>query len=85
MTTPAEESTPEPSGQIHPPEAPVRTITLVRWGILAWAVVLVVVLLVPQLRSGERAWWVWVPVAGMALGAVGYGYLRRGRGNAQFA
>jgi uncharacterized membrane protein YhhN len=63
----------------------VRTITLVRWGILAWAVVLALVLAVPALRSDERAWWVWVPVAGMALGAVGHVYLRRGRGNAEFA
>jgi uncharacterized membrane protein YhhN len=85
MSTTGEEPLPEPSGQIHPPEVPVRTITLVRWGILAWAVVLVLVLAVPALRSGERAWWVWVPVAGMALGAVGHVYLRRGRGNAEFA
>lgn len=48
----------------------------------AWALVLLVVLAVPALRTGERDWWVWVPVAGLALGAVGHVYLARGRGNA---
>lgn len=60
----------------------MRTITLVGWGIILWAVVLVVLLAVPSLRSGDRSWWPWVPVAGMALGGLGYVYLRRGRGNA---
>lgn len=68
--------------QIRPPEVPLRTITLVKWGILAWAIALVVVLAMPSLRTDERAWWVWVPVAGMVLGALGYAYLRRGKGNA---
>ncbi|ANS78800.1 hypothetical protein SGUI_1404 [Serinicoccus hydrothermalis] len=67
---------------VHPPEVTLRTITLVRWGILGWVVVLAVVLAVPPLRSGERDWWVWVPVAGAVLGALGYAYLRRGKGNA---
>ena len=73
---------PAPGGQIRPPEVTLRTITLVGWGILAWAVVLLVLLIVPSLRTGERSWWVWVPVAGIALGVLGYGYLRRGKGNA---
>lgn len=78
------QSTHEPSdhGQIRPPVVTLRTITLVGWGILAWALTLAVLVLVPSLRAGERSWWVWVPVAGIALGAVGYGYLRRGKGNA---
>ena len=69
-------------GDIRPPEVTLRTITLVRWGIVAWLVALVVVLVVPALRTGERAWWVWVPVAGILLGSLGYAYLRRGKGNA---
>lgn len=73
---------PAAGGQIRPPEVTLRTITLVGWGILAWAVVLLVLLLVPSLRTDERSWWVWVPVAGIALGVLGYGYLRRGKGNA---
>ncbi|GAA4877448.1 DUF2530 domain-containing protein [Serinicoccus chungangensis] len=67
---------------LQPPEVPLRTITLVRWGILAWAVVLLLLLAVPALRSGERDWWVWVPVAGVVGGLLGYAYLRRGKGNA---
>ncbi|WP_151525674.1 DUF2530 domain-containing protein [Serinicoccus kebangsaanensis] len=67
---------------VRPPEVTLRTITLVRWGILAWFVVLAVLVLVPSLRSGERDWWVWVPVAGIVLGTLGYAYLRRGKGNA---
>lgn len=76
---------PGPREDITVPEVGLRTITLVKWGILGWAVVLVVLLLVPSLREGERSWWIWVPVAGMLLGALGYVYLRRGRGNAAMA
>ncbi len=65
-----------------PPEVDLPTMTVVRWGLAIWAVVLVVVLAVPDLRTGDRAWWVWVPVAALAVGGVGYLYLRRGRGNA---
>lgn len=85
MSTTGEEPLSEAPGRILPPEVPVRTITLVRWGIVAWAVVLVILLAVPALRGEERDWWVWVPVAGMTLGALGHVYLRRGRGNAEFA
>lgn len=68
--------------QITPREIRLRTSTVVRWGLLAWVVALVVMLVVPELRSGERQWWVWVPVAGLGLGLVGGAYLARGRGNA---
>ncbi|WP_109473392.1 DUF2530 domain-containing protein [Ornithinimicrobium cavernae] len=67
---------------ITPPEAALRTIEVVRWGMALWAVALVVVLLVPALREGDRSWWVWVPVSGLALGVIGHVYLSRGRGNA---
>lgn len=70
---------------ITPPEVPLRTITLAKAGLVAWAVALLVLLVVPRLRADERAWWIWVPVAGLALGAAGYLYLRRGRGNAAMA
>lgn len=80
-------STQEPTagGQARPPEVTLRTITLVGWGLIAWAVALAVLLLVPSLRSGDRSWWVWVPAAGIVLGGLGYVYLRRGRGNASEA
>lgn len=67
------------------PESRVRTIVLVRWGLLLWGLALVVVLLVPTLRSDGREWWVWVPVAGLVGGALGHAYLARGRGNAETA
>lgn len=67
---------------LRPPEVTLRTITLVRWGTLAWALVLLVLLVTPSLRSGEQDWWVWVPVAGIVGGLLGYAYLRRGKGNA---
>lgn len=67
---------------LRPPEVTLRTIDLVRWGTLAWALVLLALLAVPSLRSGEQDWWVWVPVAGIVGGLLGYAYLRRGKGNA---
>lgn len=80
----SDQSAPEPE-QVLPPDNPLRTITLVRWGTLAWVVALLVVALVPGLREGDRAWSLWVPVAGIVLGGIGYVYLRRGRGNAAMA
>jgi hypothetical protein len=60
----------------------VSTARVVLWGELAWVVALVVILVVPSLHEGERDWWPWVPVAGIALGLIGFSYVRRGRGNA---
>jgi hypothetical protein len=37
------------------------------------------------LHAGDRDWWPWTCVAGMGLGAIGWVYLRRGRGNAKDA
>ncbi|WP_228266466.1 DUF2530 domain-containing protein [Ornithinimicrobium ciconiae] len=71
-----------PLPPIDPPVVTLRTIRLVRWGIALWALALVVLAFVPSLREGERDWWFWVPVAGIALGAIGHFYLARGRGNA---
>lgn len=68
--------------EIEAPEVTLRTLRVVRWGIIAWALALVVVLVLPSLREGDRSWWVWVPVAGLALGVIGHVYLARGRGNA---
>lgn len=62
--------------------AKLETVHVLRWGLALWAIALLVLLLVPSLREGGRDWWVWVPVAALALGAVGHTYLARGRGNA---
>jgi len=73
----------EPPGtDIEAPEVTLRTIRVVHWGIGLWVLALVAVLAVPVLREGERDWWVWIPVAGIALGVIGHVYLARGRGNA---
>jgi hypothetical protein len=54
-------------------------------GIAIWAVALAVTLLVPSLHTGSRSYWPWTCVAGIALGFIGYGYVRMGRGNAEGA
>ncbi len=68
-------------------QAPVEPLALpmlriVEWGIGAWVVALVLSLVTPALHSGPRSWWPWCCGAGIALGALGWAYLRRGRGNA---
>lgn len=73
------------NSEIVPKPVTVRTLTIVRIGIVLWAAALIVVLAVPALRAGERDWWVWVPVSGIALGLIGHLYLSRGRGNASEA
>ncbi|WP_245553640.1 DUF2530 domain-containing protein [Demetria terragena] len=67
---------------VTPPPVQVNTARVIEIGLGLWAVALAVVLAVPTLHEGERAWWVWVPVAGLVLGALGWIYVRRGRGNA---
>lgn len=74
-----------PPQAIEPPALPLRTATVVRWGMLGWLLALVMVLLVPDLRAGDRAWWPWVPVSALGLGLIGLTYLNRGRGNASDA
>jgi len=50
-----------------------------------WGLALVVTLLVPALHQGDRQWWPWTCVAGMAGGGLALLYIRRGRGNAEGA
>jgi hypothetical protein len=61
---------------------PVNTAKIIWAGMACWSVALVVMLLVPPLRSGSRDWWPWACVTGLVLGAMGLAYVRRGRGNA---
>lgn len=67
----------EPVRPVH-----VSMTRVVGIGMVVWAVALAIVLLVPALRTGERAWWPWCCVAGIALGALGLAYLSRRRGMA---
>lgn len=66
------------------PVAPVRVPTrrVVEAGSAAWALALAVLLAVPDLHTGDRSWWPWCAVCGLALGGIGWVYVRRGRGNA---
>ncbi|MFW5473810.1 DUF2530 domain-containing protein [Knoellia sp. CPCC 206450] len=63
----------------------VPTQRIIAVGLALWAVALVVTLLVPALHEGDRSWWPWACVAGLVLGAIGFAYVRRGRGNAHDA
>lgn len=71
-----------PPAEVVPPSLRLPTVAVVRAGLVIWAVVLIVLLAVPELRSGERSWWIWVPVAALVVGGLGSLYVRRGRGNA---
>ena len=73
----------EPGEPLEPVHVPM--LKIVEAGIVAWAVALVITLVVPALHEGDRDWWPWTCVAGMGLGAIGWMYLRRGRGNAKDA
>ena len=70
----------QPGEPLEPVHVPM--LKIVEGGIVAWAVALVVTLVVPALHEGDRDWWPWTCIAGMGLGAIGWVYLRRGRGNA---
>jgi hypothetical protein len=58
------------------------TARIVEIGMTCWFVALVISVLVPALHQGERSWWPWTCVAGIAFGALALLYVRRGRGNA---
>lgn len=66
----------------QPQPLPVSTPAVIIAGTILWAVALVVTLVVPELRTGDRSWWPWACVTGIGLGAFGYAYVQRGRGNA---
>lgn len=60
----------------------VDTVAIIYGGIAAFGLALVVIMLVPSLHAGQRDWWPWVCVSGLALGLIGLVYILRGRGNA---
>jgi hypothetical protein len=68
-----------------PPPLASDTARILEIGMALWFVALVVSLLVPVLHQGDKAWWPWTCVAGIAGGALALIYVRRGRGNAEGA
>ncbi|HSF98587.1 MAG TPA: DUF2530 domain-containing protein [Ornithinibacter sp.] len=77
-TDPTHEHRATPLGESAPVEPiTVPTRTLVLAGTAIWAVALVVTLLVPALHTGERSWWPWACVSGIALGAFAWWYVGR--------
>ena len=82
-----QEPRPEPHSTVLGPSAPVEpsavpTRTIIRVGIGIWALALVVTLLVPSLHTGDRSWWPWTCVAGIALGVFAMWFVSRGRSSA---
>ena len=79
-----ESDTPPYGAPVTAPPEPLHLpmLRIVEAGLALWALALVVVLVVPSLHAGDRSWWPWCCVTGLVLGAVGWVYLRRGRGNA---
>ena len=64
----------------RPDPEPLRTNdrVAVLVGIGLWAVALVATLVVHDRLAAEgRGWWSWTALAGIGLGLVGLGYLRR--------
>ena len=81
---------PEGEGDAAGAPAPLQPLAVssarvALWGAVAWLVALVLTLAVPALHEGDRHWWPWTCVAGVAIGAVGLVYIIRGRGNASGA
>lgn len=58
------------------------TDRIAQTGVLIWAAALAATLVIPSWHAGERSWWPWAACAGVVIGLLGWGYLRRGRGNA---
>jgi hypothetical protein len=59
---------------------------VVRFGTGVWAVLLVVaIVLHGRLAEQGRGWWVWTPVAAIALGLYGLRYIERRGGDASAA
>ncbi|GAA4397413.1 hypothetical protein GCM10023168_02330 [Fodinibacter luteus] len=75
-----------PLGQAAPVEplhVPTRRIVVV--GTALWALALVVTLVVPALHTGDRSWWPWTCVVGIALGAFAWWYVGRDGGRTEGA
>ena len=68
-----------------PPPLASDTARILEIGMALWFVALVVSVIVPAFHHGDKTWWPWTCVAGIAGGALALIYVRRGRGNAEGA
>jgi hypothetical protein len=65
---------------VQVPPLDVDGVGAVAIGTAAWAVALVVLLLVrPRLAESGSEWWIWVALTGLLLGLLGLGYTTRRR------
>lgn len=70
MTTPEKRDPPEPLA--------VNGVPVIVIGTVLWAIALIVLLVIHnRLSDHGHGWWIWVGVAGVALGIIGVPYLRR--------
>jgi hypothetical protein len=61
-----------------PPPLETNDRAVVLFGIVVWAVLLVIALVMySHLEAEGRGWWVWTPVVAIVLGLYGLRYIRR--------
>lgn len=63
----------------------IDVLRVLEIGTACWVVALVLTLVIPSLHGDGRDWWPWTCVSAIVGGAVGWAYVRRGRGNAAAA
>ncbi len=74
-----EEEKHAPDRLIIPMILPLRSIVIVRVGLVLWIIAQTLMWTMPSLSAGDRSWWRWVPIAGLTIGALGYLYVVRTR------
>jgi hypothetical protein len=68
-------SSPPPGQREVPPPLEGNDLIITLTGTIAWAIALVVLLILrDQLAAGSR-WWIWTCVTGLGLGLFGLGYV----------
>ncbi|NAZ88851.1 DUF2530 domain-containing protein [Kineococcus sp. T90] len=74
-----------PPSKAKPPPPPLRTDDrrAVLVGLAAWAVLLVVAVLVPEVRRTGEGRWLGSCIAGLALGLIGLAHVHRRQRRAQ--
>lgn len=82
------DSVPEETAELSADDLlPVKVdmLRVLEIGTACWVVALVLTLVIPTLHGDGRDWWPWTCVCGIIGGALGWAYIKRGRGNAAAA